>query len=160
MQPWQNYLTNNYPQYQQPIYQPMQSPYMDRLQQLQAQQMVPTQMSVVNQGLIARVVDNFDSITANDVPMSGGALFVKNDGSEIERRVWNADGTISKTLYLPHIDDSGTQTIKISNEKEKLKFDAFNEILEGIQEDIKILSEKIDKINKPTRAKKEASEDE
>lgn len=159
MQQYLNYSMNNYPQYQQPMYQPMQNPYMDRLQQLQTQQMVPTQMSGANQGLMARVIDNFDSITANDVPMSGGALFVKSDGSEIERRVWNADGTISKTSYLPHIGDLETQTVKISSEEEKKKFEAFNDVLRGIQEDIKTINDKIDKISKPTRAKKEVEDE-
>lgn len=159
MQQYLNYSMNNYPQYQQPMYQPMQNPYMDRFQQLQAQQMVPTQMPGTNQGLMARMVDNFESITANDVPMSGGALFVKSDGSEIERRVWNADGTISKTSYLPQIGDLKTQTIKISNEEEKLKFEAFNDVLMGIQEDIKTINDKIDKISRPTRAKKEVEDE-
>lgn len=158
MQPYPN--PNYFIQYQQPQYQQMQSPYMDRLQQLQAQQMFPAQISVTNQGIMAKLVDSFDSITANDVPMSGGALFVKSDGSEIERRVWNADGTISKTAYLPHIVDLETQAVKISSEEEKTKFDAFNEVLKDIQEDVRALNEKIDKINKPTRSKKEAAEDE
>ena len=45
-------------------------------------------------------------------------------------------------------------------DEEKLKFDTFNAILEGIQADIKTLSEKVDKISKPNKAKKEVAEDE
>lgn len=156
MQTFPTYLMNNYPQYP---YQPMQNPYMDRLQQLQSQQMVPTQMSGANQGLMARMVDNFEVITANDVPMSGGALFVKSDGSMIEYRAWKADGTISKTQYLAQKEDLSNQTVKISNEEEKLKFEAFNDVLMGIQEDIKTINDKIDKISKPTRAKKEVEDE-
>lgn len=152
------YLMNNCTQYQQPMYQPMQNPYMDRLQQVQLQQMVPTQMSGANQGLIARLVDSFDSITANDVPMNGGALFVKNDGSMIEYRSWKADGTISKTSYLTHIDDLDTQTIKVLNEEEKLKFDTFNEFLEGISKKVDYLSEKLDELVNPRQTSKNKKE--
>jgi len=41
-----------------------------------------------------------------------------------------------------------------------LKFDTFNAFLEGIQADIKTLSDKVDKISKPNRAKKEVDADE
>lgn len=159
MQPWQNYSMNNYQQYQQPMYQPIQNPYMDRLQQLQAQQMQPAQIPVTNQGLMARLVDNFDSITANDVPMNGGALFIKNDGSMIEYRAWKADGTISKTQYLANTDDFNAQMVKVSSEEEKMKFDAFNEVLEGISEKVDMLSDRIDEVLKPKKGRKEVTDE-
>ena len=34
-------------------------------------------------------VDNFDDITANDVPMENGAFFILNDGKEIQYRHWS-----------------------------------------------------------------------
>ena len=156
MQPYQNFLNN------QPVYQnPYQNPYMDNrpmnLQQYQ-QSLQPT-----NQGMLTRVVDNFESITANDVSMQGGSLFVKNDGSEIQLRKWTSQGTIETTSYLPQNSILDTQTIKLSTEEEKLKFDAFNDVLEGIQTKVDMLSDKIDEILKQkttSRSKKEVSADE
>ena len=56
MQNYQGYFMNN-GMYQQPMYQAM--------------------------GLNGRVVDNFNMITANDVPMDNfGAIFVKVDGAD------------------------------------------------------------------------------
>lgn len=159
MQQFQNYLTN---QYQQPIYQPMQNPYMDRIQ-MQNQQMTQTQMPGMNQGMLARMVDNFENITANDVPMNGGALFVKNDGSEIQFRQWTSQGTIEKTSYLAQKSNLDSQMIKSSTEEEKLILGANKEVLEGILNKVDMLSDKIDEIlkQKPTsRGKKEVLNDE
>lgn len=160
VQPWTNYSMNNQ-QYQPQMYQ-QANPYMDRLtnlQQFQQQLQAPAQQ-YVPQGIMARFVDGFENITANDVPMNGGALFVKNDGSQVQIRQWNANGTISTTSYLPQIDDLNADAVKLSSNDFSSQFDAFKDVLGGIQEDIKALNEKMDKIGKPTRAKKENVEDE
>lgn len=160
MQPWTNYSMTNQ-QFQQPMYQ-QPNPYMERLnnlQQFQQQLQVPAQ-PIMPQGVMARFVDGFESITANDVPMNGGAIFVKNDGSEVQVRQWNANGTISTTSYLPQIDDLSTQVTNSPSNDFSSQFDAFNEVLRGVQEDVRALNEKIDKIGKPNRAKKESAEDE
>lgn len=160
MLPLMNYQNN---QYQQPMYQ---NPYMDNrmnyLQQYQ-QSISPTQMSGTSQGMVTRIVDNFESITANDVPMNGGAIFIKNDGSELQWRAWHSDGTIKTSVYLPQKSILDEQTIKSSTEEEKSKFDTFNEVLEGIQTKVDMLSDKIDEILKQkttTRGKKEVASDE
>lgn len=110
MNPYQNYSMNSYQQYQQPVYQQMPNPYMDRMQQLQnMQQQLNTpqiqpvqQMQQMFQGLSGRIVDDFNVITANDVPMDGnGAIFVKKDGSEIQVRNWTAQGTIHTSVFKP-----------------------------------------------------------
>ena len=46
-------------------------------------------------------------------------------------------------------------------EEEKAKFEPINNVLRGIQEDIKALTEKVDKISKPTvsKSKKEVADD-
>ena len=132
------------------------------LQQYQ-QSLQPAQMSGTSQGMLTRVVDNFESITANDVSMQGGSLFVKNDGSEIQLRKWTSQGTIETTSYLPQNSILDTRTIKTSSEEEKLKFDAFNDALEGVQTKVDMLSDKMDEILKQkttTRGKKEVVADE
>lgn len=159
-QPWMNYSMNNQSYAPQMYQQP--NPYMERmnnLQQFQQQLQMPIPQTVA-QGISARFVDGFENITANDVPMNGGALFIKNDGSEIQVRQWNANGTISTTSYLPQICDLGAHTVKSSPNEFSSKFDAFNEVLRGIQDEVKTLGDKIDNINKPTRAKKESLEHE
>ena len=158
---YQNFLNN------QPMYQNQyQNPYMDNrmnyLQQYQ-QSLQPTQMSGTSQGMVTRVVDNFDSITANDVPMNGGAIFIKNDGSELQWRAWHSDGTIKTSVYLPQKSILDERTIKTSTEEEKSKFEPFTQRLDLFQEKIDSLSDKIDEILKQkttTRGKKEVVADE
>lgn len=161
MQPWINYSMTNQP-FQQPMYQ-QPNPYMERLnnlQQFQQQLQMPMPVQTQPQGVVAKLVDGFDNITANDVPMNGGAIFVKNDGSEVQVRQWNANGTISTTSYLPQIDDLSAQVANSPSNDFSSQFDAFNEVLRGVQEDVRALNEKIDKFSKPNRAKKESAEDE
>lgn len=163
MQPWTNYLmTNGNMPYQAQMYQ-QPNPYMERLnnlQQFQQQLQMPIPAQVQPQGVVAKLVDGFDNITANDVPMNGGAIFAKHDGSELQVRQWNANGTITTTRYLPQIDDLETQTVKLSSNDLESQISAFKDVLGGIQEDVKALNEKLDKISKPIKAKKESVEDE
>ena len=153
MLPLMNYSTNNIPQYQQPIYQ---NPYMDnRMANLQALQQSLQPMQ--SQGLLTRVVDNFDTITANDVPMQGGGLFVKNDGSEIQLRQWTAQGKIETTSYLACKSNLDANMINSSTEEINSLYGANKEVLEGILDNLNTLNEKVDRISKantPTRAKK------
>lgn len=108
MNPYQIYSNNNFPQYQQPMYQPLQNPYMDRMSQMQSMQpqMNTMQMQQVYSNLSGRIVDDFSVITANDVPMDGnGAIFVKKDGTEIQVRNWTAQGTIHTNVFKPVLID-------------------------------------------------------
>lgn len=156
MQNYPNYLmNNNMPMY----YQPLQNPYAERLAQMQ--QTYQQQMPVPVQGISGRIVEDFNAIVANDVPMDGfGAIFVKSDGSEIQRRVWTKDGTIATTRFKAQIDDLSAQTIKVSSEEEKLKFDDFKAIILDVQDNVRALHDRLDKMNKANRVKKEVSEDE
>ena len=94
-QQYPNYWMNSYQQYQQPIYPNQQ---IQQFQQMN-QQISPQPQ---NPGLSARIVDDFNAITANDVPMDGnGAVFIKRDGSEIQLRNWTAQGTIARSVFKP-----------------------------------------------------------
>lgn len=156
MPQYQNYQPN-VPQYQNQIPfwpQQIQQPVFERMQQ----NVSPSYQQFLN----ARIVDNFDNITANDVPMSGGALFLKNDGSEVEYRAWKADGTISKLQYSLCKDDSPSPT-QTSSERESLTLDMFNEVSENILQRIDLLSARLEEVTKTktnTRTKKEALTDE
>ena len=133
MQQYPNYWANNYQQYQQPVYpgQMMQSQQLPYVQQAPVQQAPP--------GLSARIVDDFNAITANDVPMDGnGALFIKKDGSEIQLRNWTSQGTIAKNVFKP---------IQIDEPKEMSTGDNKTEI--RLSDDVlAVLREHYEKINK------------
>lgn len=169
MQNYPNYLINNYPQYQQPQYQPMANPYADRLAQMQAyqQQLSQPQMQMAGpvQGISGRVVEDFNAIVANDVPMDGfGAIFVKADGTEIQRRSWTKDGTITTTRFKAQTEDLEPQTVKILSNDEKLKIGLSDEATEAFMQrfdDISERLEKLEKFIKPTayKAKKEGGSD-
>lgn len=98
-------------------------------------------------GILTKMVDDFGYITANDVPMDGnGAIFIKKDGSEIQRRVWTAQGNIIVTSYMPQIANKGDLSVSLSSETEKSNLGAFNEFTETFNEKMKSLNDKIDKI--------------
>lgn len=148
-----------YPNYNYP--QPTQ---IDRYAQNQ-QLMAGTQMSVPNnqlQSLNGRIVDDFNLITANDVPMDGiGAIFIKRDGSEIQVRNWAANGTISMKSYKPSETNFDGQAYNLSKEEKNLKFDLSDASTEAFMKRFDDISERIEKIEKnfgkttTSRAKKE-----
>ena len=154
-----------YPQMNNNYQMPMQNPYMERMAQLQQYQqslqqpMLPTQMSGTNQiSALGKMVDSIDVVKATDIPMDGSTYyFPKADGTEVYCKQWLQNGTTRILTFKPVLE---SEPNNLSSEEEKLKFDTFNAILEGIQEDVKTLNEKVDKLSKPTRAKKEVSEDE
>lgn len=140
MQPYstfQNYL--NYPQQNQPIY-----PYGNIYQQ---------NMS----GIAGRCVADFNEITASEIPMDGrSAIFPKSDMSEIMVKNWAADGTIHTTAFKPILT---SQTNIPTTDVAEANSDPFGEVLRGIQNDIRTLTDKIDKIGRPVRSKKEAEDE-
>lgn len=159
MQPYPN--PNYFTQYQQPPY----NPYMQRMENLQQfqqalqQPVVPTQMSGANQFQpLGKIVESMDIVKVTDIPMDGNTYyFPKADGSEIYSKQFMPNGQTRILTFKPVLEGEPND---LPLDEEKLKFDAFNAILEGIQEDIKTLTDKVDKISKPTRTKKEVLEDE
>ena len=153
MQPYVN--PNYYAQYQQQI-----NPYMQRMENLQqfqqALQQPPTFQN--NFSVISKVVENIDMVKVADIPMDGNMYyFPKADGTEIYTKQFGIDGRTRILTFKPVLDGNPNN---LPNEEEKLKIDAFNDVLMGIQKDIKELTEKVDKITKPSRTKKEVVEDE
>jgi hypothetical protein len=131
-------------------------------QQYQQQNMFPAQISGNLMSVAGRVVDSFDSITANDVPMdNSGAIFVKRDNSEIQHRIWNADGTIKTTSYKPIVDVLDDKMVNLSSGETELKFALSDEVTEGIMNKFDEVMKKIDGLEKSivpkptTRTKKE-----
>ena len=155
-----------YPNYN---FQPnqMQSSYIDRYAQNQ-QMMAGTQMSLPNQqtqqiqqvqGLNGRIVEDFGAISANDVPMDAmGALFIKSDGTEIQRRVWTSNGTIATSRFKPVLEE---QVTNLPHGEEKTKFDLSDASTEAFMKRFDDITERLDKMEKSfgkttSRSKKEA----
>ena len=130
---------------------------MENLQQFQqALQQPPTFQS--NFPIINKVVENIDMVKVADIPMDGNMYyFPKADGTEIYTKQFGIDGRTRILTFKPVLDENPSNS---PSEEEKLKIDAFNDVLLGIQKDIKELAEKVDKITKPSRTKKEVVEDE
>ena len=87
------------------------------------------------------------------------AIFIKNDMSEIEVRVWCKDGLIRPTSYKPILEQNGTEGTNMP----QIDFNALNEDVRALREDILARLDSIEKsMSKPTtRGKKaEAAADE
>lgn len=160
MQQFQSY----YPMYQNNYSQPMQNPYMQRMENLQQfQQAINQPMSTPMSGAsqftpLGKIVESMDIVKATDIPMDGNMYyFPKADGSEIYSKRWLANGQTQILVFKPILDEEADNSL---TEIKKSKFDTFTQFLEGIQNDVKALNEKVDKLYKPTRSKKEVSEDE
>lgn len=141
MQPYptyQNYL--NYPQQNQPMY-----PYGNIMQQM------------ASQNIAGRTVADFSEITASEIPMDGrSAIFPKSDLSEIVVKNWAADGTIRTIAFKPVLNPQANTS---TSELKETDSNPFGEVLRGIQNDIKTLTDKIDRIGKPVKSKKEAEDE-
>lgn len=150
MQPYPN--PNYFTQYQQPQY----NPYLQRMENLQQfqQTLQPTNQIPA----IGKVVESMDIVKVTDIPMDGNVYyFPKADGTEIYSKQFMPNGQTRILTFKPITDDNPNN---LPPNEEKSNFDTFNAILEGIQADIKTLTDKVDKISKSPKAKKEVTEDE
>ena len=159
MQPFPN--PNYFTQYQQQF-----NPYMQRMENLQQfqqaiqQPQVPTPMQMTSQQLnpLGKIAESLDIVKVTDIPMDGNMYyFPKADGTEVYSKQFMPNGQTRILTFKPLLDAEPNNS---STEEEKLNFDTFKSFLEGIQEDIKLLNDKVDKISKPTKAKKESSDGE
>jgi hypothetical protein len=136
----------------------MQNPQMDRYNQLQAMQqsLQPVQSQQNYPGLFGRIVDDFNLITANDVPMNGGgAVFIKKDGSEIQIRSWTANGTIATTSYSPVLEvNNAGANISTPNETE-LKFGELATLIGTVSDKVDSLTIRLDSFINKAKTEKE-----
>lgn len=159
MMPFQN-MNPNYFAWQNQYLPPQQNPYLQRMENLQQfQQALQPQPQMQNQfATLGKMVDSVDVVKATDIPMDGNMYyFPKADGTEIYGKQWLSNGQTQILAFKPVLEDNTNNT---PYNGEKIEISALGEVLDGIQREIKTLSEKIDKINKTSKAKKEAVEDE
>lgn len=103
-------------------------------------------------GINGKYVNDFNEITASDVPMNGQpSLFIRNDRSEIQLREWSPNGQIISTQFVPCITQEQPST--------QPAFDV-NAVIEPIFERLSQLEDKLDKLSKPAtvKAKKEGEQ--
>lgn len=126
----------------------------------------PQRIQPEPQGIIGKMVQSADMITANDVPMSTISFFPRQDLEEIYVKSWDANGTIKTIVYKPCLDDLNSNAVNSSDELEKLKIDisdnvreVFSERFDAIEAKLNELVSNTDKLKQKTttsRAKKEA----
>lgn len=105
------------------------------------------QMAYQPAGISGKYVNDFNEITANDVPMNGSpSIFLKSDRSEIQIREWSPNGQIVPRLY---------RAVEIVEQAPQEQKDDYSNL---IIERLTALEEKIDKLSK-TPAKKVTQND-
>ena len=149
---------------QQQFMQPQFNPYLQRMENLQQfqqaiqQPMVPTSMSGANQfNPFGKIVESMDVVKVTDIPMDGNMYyFPQADGQAIYGKKFLPNGQTQILAFKPSLEN-GPNTL--SNEEEKSKFDTLEQFLEGIQNEVRTLSDKIDKISKKKKKKKEVEDE-
>ena len=157
MQQFQNMNSNYYNPYMQP--QQQYNPYMQRMENLQQfqqaiqQPIVPSLMSGANQMQpMGKIVENVDTVKTTEIPYQGVYYFPKADGTEIYSKQWLENGQTRILTFKPVLDDNAS----VDEDSDKtIKFEEFSNVLMGIQNDIKTLADKIDKIGKPIKKKED-----
>ena len=142
-------------------YQPMQqyNPYLQRMENLQQfqQTLNPMPMQMQNQfPALGKIVESVDIVKVTDIPMDGNMYyFPKADGTEIYGKQFGMDGKTRILTFKPLLEDNPSNS---PSEDIKTQFGAFGEVLGAIQNDIRMLFDKVDKISKPAKAQKGGSE--
>ena len=137
-------------------YQPMQqyNPYLQRMENLQQfqQTLNPMPMQMQNQfPALGKIVESVDIVKVTDIPMDGNMYyFPKADGTEIYGKQFGMDGKTRILTFKPVLEDNPNNS---PSEDIKTHFGAFSEVLEGIQNDLKVLNDKVDRISKPAKQK-------
>lgn len=132
---------NPYQQQQQPMnYNPVFANYP------QMAQNIPQRIQPEPQGIMGKIVQNAEMITANDVPLNGSvAFFPKQDLSEIYAKSWTADGVIRTMTFKP------AQNEEVSNlptESTKSQIGAILNVTDGLEKTLNEIVSKIDNLEK------------
>lgn len=132
---------NPYQQQQQPMnYNPVFANYP------QMAQNIPQRIQPEPQGIMGKIVQNAEMITANDVPLNGSvAFFPKQDLSEIYAKSWTADGVIHTMTFKP------VQNGEVSNlptESTESQIGAILNVTDGLEKTLNEIVSKIDNLEK------------
>ena len=149
---------NYYPMYQNNFQQQMPNPYMQRMENLQQfQQAINPPVQNQQMSPLGKIVESMDIVRVTDIPMDGNVYyFPKADGTEIYSKQFMPNGQTRILAFKPVIDN---EPINVTSEVEKSNLDGIEQFLVGIQEDIKALNEKIDKLDRPVKQIKPKKEE-
>lgn len=132
---------NPYQQQQQPMnYNPVFANYP------QMTQNIPQRIQPEPQGIMGKIVQNAEMITANDVPLSGAvAFFPKQDLSEIYAKSWTADGVIHTMTFKP-VQNEGVGNLP--TESTESQIGAILNVTDGLEKTLNEIASKIDNLEK------------
>lgn len=153
MQQYPNYYqipTNNFGQ--------QYNPYLQRMENLQHFQQVLNQQPT--QYPIGKVVENVDMVRVTDIPMDGNLYyFPKADGTEVYAKQFMQNGQTRILTFKAMLEDEPNT---LTSATEKSDTDDFRGLLDGIMNEVKVLSQRLDDIlatKAQGKTKKEAPED-
>lgn len=132
---------NPYQQQQQPMnYNPVFANYP------QIAQNIPQRIQPEPQGIMGKIVQNAEMITANDVPLNGSvAFFPKQDLSEIYAKSWTADGVIRTMTFKP-VQNEGVSNLP--TESTESQIGAILNVTDGLEKTLNEIVSKIDNLEK------------
>lgn len=137
-------------------YQNMQNCYTPPMQRNYIQPSI--QQAQQTQNTNFKLVDSIEVVKAMDIPMDGNPYyFPKADETEIFSKKWLPNGTTQILTYKAVLNN---QTDNLPQNELESRFAMDKSLVDGIIERLDELSDKIDKINKPQRAKKEVTTNE
>lgn len=120
------------------------------------QQFIP-QQQMQPQVINGRIIDDINSINANEVCMDGSiSVFPMRDMSKIYAKRWNQNGVIETVTFEPVIE---SDAINSTPNEQKSNLEVFNEVRDTLLNRIDELEKKIVSISKSvtsSRAKKES----
>ena len=159
MQQYQSYYQAQMPTYQSSYQQPMMNMsniYMDRLQQLQAQQNLNTFSA------FGKIVESKDIVKATDIPMDGNIYyFPKADGTEVYGKRWLANGQTQILAFKQVLEDEPNNS---TIDDTKTQIGVLGEFKTALEEWMEGVNDRLDKIecscrqNSAQKAKKGVNE--
>ena len=158
MMPFQNMNPNYYAWSQQ--YFPQQNPYMQRMENLQQFQQTINPIPQTSPAFqpLGKIVESEEVVRSTEIPMDGNMYYFPTaDGSAVYGKRWLSNGQTQILAFKPI---SEPNPINVPSDSAKVEISAFGDVLDGIQSEIKSLSDKIDKLNRSSKGKKEVAEDE
>ena len=112
----------------------------------QIAQNIPQRIQPEPQGIMGKIVQNAEMITANDVPLNGSvAFFPKQDLSEIYAKSWTADGVIRTMTFKPIQNE---EVSNLSAEITESQIGAILDVTDGLEKTLDEIVSKIDNLEK------------
>ena len=112
----------------------------------QIAQNIPQRIQPEPQGIMGKIVQNAEMITANDVPLNGSvAFFPKQDLSEIYAKSWTADGVIRTMTFKPIQNE---EVSNLSTEITESQIGAILDVTDGLEKTLNEIVCKFDNLEK------------